>query len=103
MEGQRLEREARGGAGGSGADAPGGGNKGRDQGADGSGGKDGSGGSEKKRVEVGLIDLDLVKSDIGKLNPLVYHYLKVSSESRSPHLSEIMHWSVWADRYRRML
>ncbi len=32
------------------------------------GGQGGPGGKEKKRVEVGFIDLELVKTDIGKLN-----------------------------------
>lgn len=72
MEVQRLEREARDGVGAGssgGAAAKEAGKKGDE---------DGAGGKEKKRVEVGLIDLELVKTDIGKLNPLIYHYLKVS-------------------------
>lgn len=71
MEVQRLEREAREGLGaGSSAAAA-------SKEAGTAGGEDGPGGKEKKRVEVGLIDLELVKTDIGKLNPLIYHYLKV--------------------------
>jgi hypothetical protein len=64
LERGRAEKEAAGVGAGSGSGNP-------------SAGKNGGGGKEEKKVEVGLIDMGLVKTDPNKLYPLIYYALKV--------------------------
>jgi pre-mRNA-splicing factor 18 len=71
LERGRAEKEAAGVGAGSGSGNASAGAK--------SGG--GGGGKEEKKVEVGLIDMGLVKTDPNKLYPLIYYALKVSRNS----------------------